>query len=113
MALVDSQDLDPWERLPGWTGRFFDTEYMTFALYEIAADAVPLHEHHHPQEEVWNVVEGEVAVIVGGIQHIAGPGCAVVVPSNTPHSATAHGACRVLVVDSPVRDDGRPGSAAR
>jgi hypothetical protein len=27
---------------------------MTFGYCEIAADAAPLHEHHHPHEEAWN-----------------------------------------------------------
>jgi hypothetical protein len=34
-------------------GRFFHSENMTFAIYEVDADAAPIHEHHHPQEEVW------------------------------------------------------------
>jgi mannose-6-phosphate isomerase-like protein (cupin superfamily) len=62
---------------------------MTFAYYEIAADAVPLHEHHHPQEEVWNVVQGSLAVTIDGEEQIAGSGCAAVVPADTRHSARA------------------------
>jgi mannose-6-phosphate isomerase-like protein (cupin superfamily) len=105
MPYLDSSDMTSNERLPGWKGRFFHSDNMSFAVYEIAADAVPLHEHHHPQEEVWNVVEGKLGVTIDGVEHVAEPGCAAIVPPDTPHSARAIGACRAIVVDYPVRDD--------
>jgi mannose-6-phosphate isomerase-like protein (cupin superfamily) len=92
------------EPLPGWRGRFFHTEQMTFAYYEIAADAVALHEHDHPQEEVWHVIDGSLAITIDGVEHVAEPGTAAVVPANTPHSARALGAVRAIVVDTPRRD---------
>jgi len=73
MPFVDSTELSTRERLPGWTSRVFQSDNMTFAYYEIAADAVPLHEHHHPQEEVWNVIEGKLAVTIDGVEQVAGP----------------------------------------
>ena len=76
---------------------------MTFAHWEIAADALDLHEHSHIQEEVWNVVEGEVVLVVDGVERMLGPGSAAVVPPNAPHSARAVGASRVVVTDHPVR----------
>jgi unsaturated pyranuronate lyase len=105
MPFVDSTELSTRERLPGWTSRVFHSPNMTFAYYEIAADAVPLHEHHHPQEEVWNVIEAKLAVTIDGVEQVAGPGCAAVVPPDTSHSARALGACRAIVVDYPLRDD--------
>ena len=104
MPFVDSADMRFNERLPGWKGRFFDSENMSFGIYEITEDAVPLHEHHHPQE-VWNVVEGKLALRINGEERVAEPGCAVIVPPNAPHSARALGACRAIVVDYPLRDD--------
>lgn len=92
------------EPLPGWRGRFFHSEQMTFAYYDLDTDAVPLHEHHHPEEEVWHVVEGALAITVDGVEHIAPAGTAVVVPANTPHSARAVGPCRAIVVDTPRRE---------
>jgi len=105
MPFVDSTELSTRERLPGWTSRVFQSDNMTFAYYEIAADAVPLHEHHHSQEEVWNVIEGKLAVTIDGVEKVAGPGCAAVVPPDTLHSARALSACRAIVVDYPLRDD--------
>ena len=77
---------------------------MTFAYYEIDAGAVPIHEHHHPEEEVWNVVEGKLAITIDGMEYVAGPGCAAIVPPNTLHSTRALSASRAIVVDYPVRD---------
>src|SRR6059058_591920 len=74
MPFVDSTELSTRERLPGWTSRVFHSDSMTFAYYEITADAVPLHEYHHPQEEVWNVIEGKLAVTIDGVEQVAGPG---------------------------------------
>lgn len=105
MPLVDSSELPSLERLPGWTGRVFHSENMTFAYWDIAEDAVPLHEHRHPQEEVWHVVEGKLALTIDGVEHIASPGCAAIVPPDTPHSARALSACRAIVVDYPIRDE--------
>jgi unsaturated pyranuronate lyase len=106
MPIVDTGALPPHERLPGWIGRSFHSENMTFAYWEIAADAAPLHEHHHSQEEVWNVLTGELSITVGGVEHILRPGCAAIIPPDTPHSARARTACRALVVDYPLRADG-------
>jgi quercetin dioxygenase-like cupin family protein len=103
--LVDSTELGERDPLPGWRGRFFHSEQMTFAYYEIAADAVPLHEHDHPQEEVWHVLDGTLVLSIDGIEHVAEAGCAAIVPPNTPHSATVRGAVRAIVVDTPRRDE--------
>ena len=89
--------------LEGWSGRFFNSEHMTFAHWEIEADSADLHEHHHVQEEVWNVVEGEIVLSIDGREARLGPGAAAVVPPNTPHSVRTVGPCRVIVTDHPVR----------
>ncbi len=103
MGLVDASALRTRSPLPGWTGRFFDSENMTFAYWDITADATPLHEHHHPNEEVWHVVEGRLAITVDGTELIAGAGCAVMIPPDSPHSARALSDVRTIVVDYPLR----------
>jgi mannose-6-phosphate isomerase-like protein (cupin superfamily) len=52
---------------------------------------------------VWNVVEGEVVLVVDGQERRLGPGMAAVVPPNTPHSVKAAGTCRAIVTDYPIR----------
>ena len=76
---------------------------MTFAHYDIAAGAQPLHEHHHEQEEVWHIVEGEVAVTIDGTEQILWSGSVAIVPPETPHSVRPLGACRAVIADYPLR----------
>jgi quercetin dioxygenase-like cupin family protein len=104
MSFIDSAELPFKEPLPGWRGRFFHSENMTFAYYEINAEAAPIHEHRHPSEEVWNVIEGTLAITLDGVEHVARAGCAAIVSPDTPHFARPLGACRAIVVDYPVRD---------
>jgi quercetin dioxygenase-like cupin family protein len=50
------------------------------------------------------VIEGELEITIGGEAHVAGPGCAAVVPPNTVHAVTAVTDARAIVVDYPVRE---------
>jgi quercetin dioxygenase-like cupin family protein len=102
MPFVDTASLPIVSRLPGWRARIVQSPSMTFAHYEFDAGA-SIHEHHHEQEEVWNVIEGELEVTVAGAAQVAGPGMVAIVPRDTPHSVRALTAGRVLVVDHPVR----------
>lgn len=111
MPFLDPADMLQGNPLPGWSGRFFHSENNTFALWDIAADAMPLHEHRHSQEEVWNVVEGELLLTINGEERPLAAGGSAVVPPDTPHSARAISACRAVVVDHPVRQQ-LPGVAA-
>ena len=89
--------------LPGWNGRFLHSANMTFAHYDIAPDATPLHDHHHEQEEVWHVVEGEIALTIAGEEQVLTAGCVAVVPPGTPHSVRPLGSARAIVADYPLR----------
>jgi mannose-6-phosphate isomerase-like protein (cupin superfamily) len=103
MAAIDVSAIDVKQPKPGWNGRFIQSERMTFAYYDIDSDAVELHEHDHEQEEVWHILEGELAMTVGGQEQIVHAGQVVVIAPNTRHSARPIGHCRALVVDTPVR----------
>jgi uncharacterized protein YjlB len=105
MPFVDPAEMLSGSPLRGWFGRFFHSDNMTFAHWNIDRDAADLHEHHHPEEEVWNVVEGEAVLVVGGEQRRLGPGQVAIVPSNTPHSVKVVGPCRAVIVDYPIRRD--------
>jgi mannose-6-phosphate isomerase-like protein (cupin superfamily) len=89
--------------LPGWSGRFLHSASMTFAHYDIAADAVPLHEHQHEQEEVWHVVDGEIALTIDGEEQVMTAGCVAVVPPQTPHSVRPLALAQAIVADHPLR----------
>jgi len=103
MPFVEPTEMIEGSPLPGWSGRFFHSANMTFAHWDIAEGAADLHEHHHEQEEVWHIVEGEVVLRVGGEERRLGPGAAAVVPPDTPHSVHVVGACRAVVADFPLR----------
>ena len=103
MPFLRPSDMLAGRPLPGWSGRFLHSDNMTFAHYDIAADAAPLHEHRHEQEEVWHIVDGEVALTIGGEEQVLGAGCVAVVPPDTAHSVRPLGACRAIIADYPLR----------
>lgn len=93
------------EPVAGWKGRALHSERLTLVHYEVVAGALDVHEHHHPEEETWSILEGEVAVWIGGVECRLGPGAVAVIPPNVPHRLRALTASRALVTDSPVRRD--------
>ena len=102
MSFVDVDKLKVTERLPGWRGRYFHAVNMTVAHYEFTRGA-SIHEHHHPQEELYEVLEGELELTVDGVTHVARPGVTAIVPSNARHSVRALTDGRAIIVDSPAR----------
>jgi quercetin dioxygenase-like cupin family protein len=102
MAFVDTSKLQVVERLPGWRGRYFDSPSMTFAHYEFDQGA-SIHEHSHPQEEVYHIIEGELELTIGGVRQRLIAGFVGIVPSNTLHSVEAISNGKVIVVDYPLR----------
>lgn len=104
MPFVETRSLGVIERLPGWYGRYFHSASMTFAHYEFVAGA-SIHEHSHPQEEVYEVVEGELDITIDGITQTAKPGIVAIVPSNARHSVKALTNGRAIIVDYPARPE--------
>ena len=104
MPIVDTSSLKVVERLPGWHGRFFHSPSMTFAHYDFTRGS-SIHEHFHPQEEVWEVIEGEVEVTIDGVAQIVRPGLVAIVPGNVRHSVKALTDGRAIIVDYPLRGD--------
>jgi unsaturated pyranuronate lyase len=102
MPFVDTSSLKIVERLPGWRGRYFHSPNMTFAHYEFVRGA-SIHEHHHPQEEVYEVIEGELEVTIDGLAQIAKPGVVAIVPGGARHSIKALTDGRAIIVDYPLR----------
>jgi quercetin dioxygenase-like cupin family protein len=104
MPFVDTNELRIIERLPGWKGRYFHSASMTFAHYEFAAGSW-IHEHFHPEEEVYEVIEGDLELTIDGRSQIVKPGVVGIVPANSRHSVKALTNGRLIVVDHPVRPD--------
>ncbi len=77
---------------------------MTFAHYEFRRGA-SIHEHFHEQEEVYEVIEGELEISIDGVAQIARPGLVAIVPGNARHSIRALTDGRAIIVDCPRRPD--------
>jgi quercetin dioxygenase-like cupin family protein len=102
MPVIDTNSLKVIERLPGWRGRYFHSPNMTIAHYDFKRGAT-IHEHFHLQEEVYEVIEGELEITIDGAAQIARPGLVAIVPSNIPHSIKALTDGRAIIVDYPLR----------
>jgi len=103
LPIVDTNALKVVERLPGWRGRYFHSANMTFAHYEFDKGAA-IHEHFHPEEEVYEVIDGELEITIDGVAQLARPGLVAIVPPNARHSVKALTDGRVIVVDHPRRE---------
>ena len=103
MPIVDTDALKVVERLPGWRGRYFHSANMTFAHYEFDKGAA-IHEHFHPEEEVYEVIDGELEITIDGVAQIARRGLVAVFPPNARHSVKALTDGRMIVVDHPRRE---------
>jgi quercetin dioxygenase-like cupin family protein len=90
------------ERLAGWRGRYFHSPNMTFAHYDFVRGS-SIHEHFHPQEEVCEVIEGELELRIDGVAEIARAGIVAIVPGNVRHSVKALNDGRAIIVDYPLR----------
>jgi oxalate decarboxylase/phosphoglucose isomerase-like protein (cupin superfamily) len=64
MPIIDTASLDEVERLPGWRGHYFHSN-MTSAHYDLTCGASS-HEHFHPREEVYEVIESKLELTVDG-----------------------------------------------
>src|SRR5260221_5743269 len=84
MPFIDTNELKTIERLPGWKGKYFDSESMTFGHYVFEAGST-IHEHSHPNEEGWKVIEGQLEVTICGKTQVSGPRFVALVPPDTKH----------------------------
>ena len=94
------------ELVPGFRVRFVHTENMTFAYWNVAAGA-SLPSHSHPHEQVYNLLEGEFELTVGGETRVTTPGAVATIPPHVLHSGKAITDCRIIDVFYPVREDYR------
>lgn len=102
MPFIDTSALEVIERLPGWQGRYFHSPSMTFAHYDFKCGS-SIHEHFHSQEEVYEVIEGELELTINGVKQVARPGLVGIVPSNVRHSVKALTDGRAIIVEYPLR----------
>ncbi len=104
MTLINLDDLKELELAPGIRARIINCESMSISYVSLDTGAVLL-EHSHPNEQVVNVIEGELELTVEGKPQVLKAGVVEVLPPNVPHSGRAITDCKVIDVFHPVRED--------
>jgi quercetin dioxygenase-like cupin family protein len=102
MPLIKEQK--PRELAPGLTGYYTHGERMTLGLVEIEAGS-SLAEHKHPHEQITYIIEGQLDMMIGGVNYSLTAGMCHVIPSDTLHSAIAVTKVSLIDVFNPVRED--------
>ena len=98
------KDIPPKELVPGITGYYAHGDKMTFGYVELeAGSSIPL--HHHVQEQITYILEGELEMQIGEQPCLLSAGMYQVIPSDLPHAAIARTNCKVIDAFSPVRED--------
>lgn len=90
--------------MEGITSSLFHSEQITVG-YVTLEEGIDLPEHSHVHEQWTHVITGELLFNLNGKQQLLTPGMAVLVPSNTPHSAKALTICNVIDCFMPLRED--------
>lgn len=104
MSFLDNKDLPSHELVPGFSARFVHTDEVTVGYVQAVKGGV-LPEHHHTNQQITNVIEGELEMTVDGKTTILKSGMVAVIPSNVKHSAVALTDCKIIDVFQPVRED--------
>jgi quercetin dioxygenase-like cupin family protein len=73
-----------------------------FAHYDFTRGS-SIHEHFHSEEEVYEVIAGELEVTIDGVAQIARAGVVAIVPGNARHSVKALTDGQAIIVDHPRR----------
>jgi quercetin dioxygenase-like cupin family protein len=100
------KSIPPKELAPGIHGYYAHGQNMTFGYIELKKDS-GIREHHHLHEQITYILEGQLDMVIGGKLYSLTAGMYHVIPSNTPHSATAITDCKAIDAFSPVREDYR------
>ena len=104
MPLLNLDNLKEHELARGIRARIINTDSMSVSYVTLDAGA-DMPEHHHINEQIVNVIEGELELTVNGESRILKRGMVEVLPSNTPHSARPLTDCFVIDIFSPPRAD--------
>jgi len=91
-----------------WDGvhaRVVNGERLTMALVDLDPNT-PLQEHHHENEQLGFIIQGQLTFTIGGETKALKPGDTYSIPSEVPHSGmTGPDGCVVADIFAPVRAD--------
>ena len=104
MGYVELKNLPDLEIAKGIWGNAVNTDTVTVLHVRIEEGAL-LPEHSHYNEQVVNVIEGELELKVEGNTYNLKPGTSMILEPNVVHSGRAISACKVVDVFHPARKD--------
>ena len=104
MPLTDLEKSKELTLAPGIRARVVNTGNMSVA-HVVLDEGALLPMHTHPNEQIVNVIDGELELVVAGETHYLTLGRVMVLPPMVPHSGRATTKCYVIDVFHPVRDD--------
>ena len=95
----------PRQAWDGVQARVITGERLTMALVDLEPNK-PVGEHHHGNEQLGFILQGELTFTIGGETRTLGPGDTYAISSEVLHSAvTGPQGCVVVDVFAPVRAD--------
>ena len=100
MPIIDLSGIEQREQFPGFRVRNFQSANMSFAYWVIDAGA-DLPEQSHSNEQVLNILEGEIELTIDGKSEILRPGMVAVIPSGAIHSGRTVTECKIIDVVHP------------
>lgn len=103
-VIIDYNQLEAKELFPGIQAKIDHSEDMT-VMHVTLEEGAQLPEHHHPQEQWTNVIEGSLEMTIDGVSSVLKPGMVARLLPNVPHSARALTRCIAIDVFSPARND--------
>ncbi|HOG91310.1 MAG TPA: cupin domain-containing protein [Smithella sp.] len=104
MPFVQLSNITERDMMPGFSGRFVHTKFMTFSFWNTKA-GYSLPEHCHPHEQVTTIIRGTFEISVDGETKTVEPGSVVVIPPHAKHWGTSITDCYILDVFYPIRED--------
>ena len=104
MGFIQTKDLPELELAKGIRAHIITTDTLS-VLHVILDEGAILPEHSHHNEQVINVIEGELELTVSGVTYILTPGTIMVLEPNAVHSGRALTDCKVIDIFHPLRED--------
>jgi quercetin dioxygenase-like cupin family protein len=102
---VRAAEIEPVEMLPGIWRRTLSYGQRLMVVQVTLEEGVVVPVHSHPHEQITYVIEGQLAMEVGGQTHVLGPGDSLLLPGDVEHGATVAERTRVIDTFSPPRED--------
>ena len=97
MSYQDLAAIPEKEIFPGFIARILNTKNLTLVYVRVKAGTL-LPEHAHPQEQVTNLLQGQLELTVGEETFVLEPGKTGIIPPNVSHRGKALSDCYILDV---------------